>query len=383
MVPARQRFFITLSCTVQDNRLRIRSSNLLLALGLALLAACSNAAAVNDGTGVPPATCTFKNPIDVGADPWVIRSGAYYYLVESRDNGIYVYKSSSLTSLKQNGVKVWRAPATGWNETNIWAPELHRIDGLWYVYYAGGRRHANGSDAPFTSQRAGVLQSTADDPQGSYVDKGMLYTGSDIQSGTGHVWAIDLTVGSINGQLYAVWSGWEQNNTLTDRIPQNLYIARMSNPATISTNRVRIATPTESWERGTELDLQEGPAFLERAGQQFIIYSTRESWLLAYKLGQLRLTTPTADPLDPASYVKSGPVFTGTNDVYGVGHASFTKSPDGAEDWIVYHSKADPSPGWNRVIRTQKFTWNTDGSPNFGTPSATGESIAMPSGQCN
>jgi len=80
--------------------------------------------------------------------------------------------------------------------------------------------------------------------------------------------------------------------------------------------------------------------------------------------------------------MKTGPVFTGTNDVYGVGHASFTKSADGTEDWIVYHSKVNPVPEWERVIRTQKFTWNTDGSPNFGIPTASGEATPMPAGQC-
>jgi GH43 family beta-xylosidase len=350
--------------------------------GLVLLVACSNAVGVNDGNGVTPARCTFRNPIETGADPWVVRSNGFYYLIESRDNGIWVYKSASLTSPKQNGVRVWSAPTAGWNETNIWAPELHNIDGLWYIYYAGGRRHANGSDAPFTNQRAGVLQSSSADPQGSYIDKGMLYTGDDIQADTGYVWAIDMTVHRLNGQLYAVWSGWDRNNTVTDRTPQNLYIAGMSSPTSISTNRVRISMPVESWENTNELDLQEGPTFLERAGQTFIIYSTGESWLPTYKLGQLRMTS-SANPLDPASYAKSGPVFTGTTDVYGVGHASFTKSPDGSEDWIVYHSKVAQTPGWNRVIRAQKFTWHADGSPNFGTPVPTNEATPMPAGQCS
>jgi GH43 family beta-xylosidase len=48
----------------------------------------------------------------------------------------------------------------------------------------------------------------------------------------------------------------------------------------------------------------------------------------------------------------------------------------------VYHSKVDPSPNWNRDIRTQQFTWNADGSPNFGIPVPAGQSIALPSGQC-
>ena len=345
------------------------------ACALAILVACSG------GTVAPPppppvAGCTFSNPIDYGADPWVIRHDGSYYTVESANGGIWVYRSSSLTQPKQNGVRVWTPPDTGWNRTNVWAPELHFINGKWYIYYAAGR-----SGPPFTEQRAGVLESATADPQGAYADRGMLYTGDSVATGAHNVWAIDLTVHEINGALYAVWSGWLDNAT-TDRTPQHLYMARMSNPWTIATNRVHISAPTADWERGTELDLQEGPEFLENAGQLFIIYSTRESWLPAYKLGQLRLRAPLTDPMNPDSVVKTGPVVTGTADVYGVGHASFTVSPDGSENWIVYHSKLDPAPGWNRVIRTQKFGWNADGSPNFGTPTPPGAMLKMPSGQC-
>ncbi|HEX2722037.1 MAG TPA: glycoside hydrolase family 43 protein [Gemmatimonadaceae bacterium] len=346
-----------------------------LGLTLLVLAACTSPAGVLPPPP-PPTTCTFTNPIGTGADPWVVKSGSFYYLVESRDNGIYVYKSETLTSPKQNATQVWAAPDTGWNRTNVWAPELHPIDGRWYIYYAAGR-----SGPPFISQRAGVLQSVGSDPQGQYVDKGMLYTGDNIGADPENVWAIDLTVSRINGQLYAVWSGWAKN-AQTDRTPQNLYIAKMSNPWTISTNRALLSTPDATWEKGTELDLQEGPEFLEHAGQEFIIYSTRESWLPEYKLGQLRLKTLTSDPMDRTNFIKTGPVFTGTTGVYGVGHASFTSSPDNTEDWIVYHSKVDPAPGWNRVIRTQKFTWNADGSPNFGTPAASGQTVTVPSGEC-
>jgi len=75
-------------------------------------------------------------------------------------------------------------------------------------------------------------------------------------------------------------------------------------------------------------------------------------------------------------------VFTGAGTVYGVGHASFTTSPDGTEDWIVYHSKVDTLPGWDRVIRMQAFGWRPDRAPDFGTPAPTGSPIRVPSGQC-
>jgi GH43 family beta-xylosidase len=65
---------------------------------------------------------------------------------------------------------------------------------------------------------------------------------------------------------------------------------------------------------------------------------------------------------------------------YGVGHASFTTSPDGQENWIVYHGMQDPTDGWYaRTIRAQKFEWNDDGTPNFPKPGY--GPYAVPSGQ--
>ncbi|HKG90474.1 MAG TPA: glycoside hydrolase family 43 protein [Gemmatimonadaceae bacterium] len=347
-----------------------------LAALLLTAASCSGGGTTENGDNGGGRACTFSNPVVAGADPWVVRHDGFYYSVESTGNAIYVYKSDKLTTLKSNGALVWSAPATGWNRSNVWAPELHLIDGRWYIYYAAGE-----SGPPFIHQRAGVLQSAGDDPQGAYADKGMLYTGDDVASRTDPKWAIDLTVHRIAGQLYAVWSGWEQNAT-TDKTPQHLYIARMSDPMTVGSNRVKISSPVESWERGTELDLQEGPEFLVNGPHTFLVYSTRESWLRDYRLGLLRLTSD-ADPMSPASWTKSsGPVFAGTSDVYGVGHASFTTSPDGTEYWIVYHSKNSTAPGWDRSIRMQKFTWNADGSPNFGMPAQTGQQVAAPAGQC-
>lgn len=223
--------------------------------------------------------CTFTNPLGPGADPWVVRQGSAYYYAESRNNAIWVHKTGWLTTIMNDGVAVWTAPDSGWNHTNIWAPELHYIDGKWYIYYAGGS-----SGPPFITQHAGVLEAATDDPQGAYIDRGMLYTGDDIAGQTNNVWSIDLTVDRVGSQLYAVWSGWEQNAT-TDRTPQHLYIAKMANPYTISSNRAKISSPTASWEIGPELNLEEGPELLFHAGQTFIIYSARESWLPDYRLG--------------------------------------------------------------------------------------------------
>ena len=64
------------------------------------------------------------------------------------------------------------------------------------------------------------------------------------------------------------------------------------------------------------------------------------------------------------------------------GHNGFFKSPDGTEDWIVYHANdaADYGCDGQRSTRVQKIEWNADGTPNFGVPLSTSEEIAAPSG---
>jgi GH43 family beta-xylosidase len=347
-----------------------------IALGL-VLCACGQDLPSADGSAVGPDTssCTFSNPIADGADPWVVRRNDWYYLVESTDGGISVYRSKHLTDLKRNEVRVWSAPEEGWNQDHIWAPELHFVDGRWYIYYAAGR-----AGPPFVHQRSGVLQSAGDDPQGEYRSRGRLYTGDDLSARTENIWGIDVTVGRIDGQLYAVWSGWKQNRD-DDDTPQHLYIAEMKNPWTMGSDRVRISSPKAPWEQGTELDINEGPTLLTHEGDVFILYSTRESWLPAYRMGQLRLEGPSADPLTPENWAKRGPVFQGTEEVHGVGHASFTTSPDGTEDWIVYHTKKTTEPGWDRFIFAQPFTWGESGTPQFGAPAPPGSTLSVPPGQ--
>ncbi len=188
-------------------------------------------------------------------------------------------------------------------------------------------------------------------------------------------------MGRIGGRLYAVWSGWERS-AATDKTVQNLYIAPMANPWTIAGPRHVLTAPNAAWERGPELDLQEGPEFLEHGADTFLVYSTRDSWLPTYELGMLRFKGGAADPLDSASWTKTGPVFQSANGVIGVGHHTFTQSPDGRQDWLVYHAKTTAAPGWNRVIRMQPYTWRADGTPDFGAPVANARAVSVPSGEC-
>ena len=316
---------------------------------------------------------TFVNPVWDGADPWMVKKDSFYYYCYTENNAIKVSKSRIMTERK-NIETVWVAPESGWNKNHIWAPELHYVDGRWYIYYASGR-----AGPPFIHQRSGVLRSEGEDAHGPYEETGMLYTSDHPENKTA-VWAIDVTLLHHQGQLYAIWSGWKENAE-TDQTPQHQYIAPMSDPHTLSGPRVKISSPERSWETGGPLDINEGAEVLKTDTSVFIIYSCRESWLKKYRLGQLKLKSYDADPLKPENWIKSGPVFRGTDEVHGTGHASFVNSPDGTENWIIYHSKKSTEPGWNRDIRMKQFHWNKDGSPDFGEPVPAGVPLARPSGE--
>ena len=320
------------------------------------------------------AATTFTNPVWDGADPWLTKHNESYIYCYSAKNSIILSRSKEMT--RRGELKtIWSAPPTGWNKSCVWAPEIHWIGKRWYVYYAAGE-----SGPPFIHQRTGVLRSKSRDVFSDYEDMGRLYTGDNPEDPSSNIWAIDMTILQHKGKLFAIWSGWNKQEA-TDATPQHLYISEMENPYTLKGKRVKLSSPAESWETGGPLNLNEGPEILKKGEKVFVVYSCRESWLVEYRLGMLQLVNPDGNLLDPANWIKKGPVFQGTEQVFGVGHCSFVKSPDDKEDWFIYHSKKSTAPGWQRDVRMQPFTWNPDGTPNFGQPVPAGQPLKLPSGE--
>ncbi len=330
-------------------------------------AALSTAINISIQADEPARVSNFYNVIAPrGADPWVFRhaDGWYYGLVTTGSN-VTLTRSRTISALGAGERKVVYVPPSGMK--NLWAPELHRLDRAWYVYVAA-------DDGNNAHHRMFVLENTSDDPfTGAFVLKGKLATDSADH------WAIDGTLLRLKDRPYFVWSGWEG----TKDVAQNLYIAPMANPWTLAGPRVLISRPTLAWERrGGPPSVNEGPQALTHGDDNvFLVYSAAGSWTDHYALGLLTLT-PAADPLKPDSWTKSpSPVFATANGVFGPGHGSFTKSPDGREDWIIYHAAKRSGAGWSRLIRAQPFTWNPDGTPRFGVPCPPNTPLALPGGE--
>jgi GH43 family beta-xylosidase len=324
------------------------------------------------GAGAPVgglASGTFTNPLlDGGADPWVTYDRGYYYYTNTMGDRLQIWKTKDITQLRSAVTKVvWRAPATGPNSASIWAPELHHLGGKWYLYFTGADRAHDDDD----HRHQFVLENSATDPlSGRWVERGMLVTAH-----TG----IDGTVFSDHGQLYFVYSAYIGPNS-------DLIIARMLNPWTLSKTQIDIAQPTFAWEEQGGRQILEGPEFLPgRHGQRILLYSASACWSDDYSIGML-IAAPGKNLLDAASWKKtSEPVFKASpqNGVYAPGHNGLFKSPDGREDWIIYHANSGPGQRCDsrRAPRIQKFTWRDDGLPDFGVPVATGAPLLAPSGR--
>ena len=303
-----------------------------------------------------------------GADPWVLCHNGWFYYTQTTYNNITLWKVKDPADLRTaKSTIIWKPQARTSHSKNIWAPELHRIDGRWYIYFAA-------DDGQNRNHRLFVLQSDADDPMAKeWRFAGPLHTPEDR-------WAIDGTVLRYNRQLHLLWSGWEG----TDNGQQNIYIARMKDPLTVEGPRVLISSPQHTWERHGVIEnpgpddkacvlVNEGPAALVRDGRVLVTYSASGSWTEHYCLGLLWAEAGT-NLMDPASWNKGEqPVFTavgsGAEGTHAAGHNSFFRSADGTQDWILYHANARKGEGWlKRSPRAQPFTWDAAGFPVFGRP---------------
>lgn len=320
----------------------------------------------------PAVTTTFLNPLlPVGPDPWVYQKDGFYYYLHTTGGNVTLRKTAKMSELGSAvSSVVWQPPATGANSRDVWAPELHFFDGKWYIYFTAGPGNCCGG------QRSWVLENASPDPTtNTWVEKGRIYVpGADF-------WSIDMTVFEQGGSRYALWSGHETDASEEQRI----YIAKMSNPWTLTGPRVELSRPTLSWERNGYPPVNEGPEIIRHGAKTILVYSASHCSTDDYALGMLSCAT-TADPMLPASWTKlPTPVLVKNpaNQAFGPGHNGFFTSKDGTQNWIIYHanSQAGQGCGDRRNPRMQPFTWNSDDTPNFGTPVAIGTPLPRPAGE--
>ncbi|MGA4954677.1 glycoside hydrolase family 43 protein [Streptomyces lavendulocolor] len=322
------------------------------------------AASAPAAAAAPPAAA---NPlVRHRADPHILRhtDRAYYFTATAPEyDRIVLRRSRTLRGLATaEEAVVWRRHDSGDMGAHIWAPEIHHIDGSWYIYFAA----APADD--IWKIRMWVLENPARDPfRGTWTEKGRIVTAWDTFS-------LDATTFTHRGSRYLAWAQHEPGTDANTAV----FLSRMAGPLTLSGPQVRLTAPEYDWECAG-FKVNEGAAFIRRGGRVFLTYSASATDS-NYCLGLLTADAG-SDLLDPRSWTKSPrPVFTSsdTTGQYGPGHNSFTVAEDGRTDVLVYHARpykditGDPLDDPNRHTRVQPLRWKPDGTPDFGTPVADG-----------
>lgn len=279
----------------------------------------------------------FQNKLS-SRDPDVIyHNGKYYGCFASENNSLSVISSTTIDGLSTAEPKVvYTAEEGKLYSKELWAPELHVIDGKCYIYVAcdDGNNH---------NHRMYVLENNSADPLETYTLHGKISDSTDK-------WAIDGTVMNHDGKRYFIWSGWEGEINVC----QNLYIAEMKNPYELSSERFLISTPEYDWEKlgatGNIEDpfINEGPYVFTLGGETYLSYSGAGSWCEDYCIAIMKLTG--GNPLDRNSWKKlPTPIFSSNDTVKGAGHCSVIVEGENAHVFFHAWEKDEKIIQWNRV----------------------------------
>lgn len=319
----------------------------------------------------------YDNPfIEQKADPWITKgSDEYYYFTASYpmygsgdSNGyskITLRRSETIEGLQNaEEVTIWDSKNSANIHRYIWAPEIHEINGKWYVYFTGS------TSSNVWGIRPHVLECTGDNimDASSWTESGVFQTveGDDFSFKD---FSLDMTYFENNGIHYVIWA---QKGTASD-----LYMATINpdEPWKLTSKPMLLTTPEYSWERINE-NVNEGPAVIKREGKVFVYFSAAATGV-EYCMGVLAANAD-SDLMNPNSWVKTPyPILT-SDDVpgeYGPGHNSFTVDENG-NDVFVYHARSqecyenkceysnqDPLYDPCRHSRVKNVHWAADGTP--------------------
>jgi GH43 family beta-xylosidase len=298
--------------------------------------------------GQPSSHPVPANPILANADPFITPHpvNGRYLLLATTGHNITVWSGRTIPTAASESTVVFR-PADGLEQ--IWSPTLWQMAGRWWIYFTA--QQPGGAHAIY------VLESDTADALGSYTFRGPLDLGRP---------AIDPSILTLKGVNYLMYVS-------VDRGENAIQMVRMTSPMQPAGPSSVIAEPEYPWERGAgstrTYPVDEGPTALYHEGKVFVVFSASDTASPLYCLGLL--TYGGGDPLDRRSWKKSDrPVFSAApaNRIYGPGRGTFAYAADGSA-WLLYAAKTTDAPGTsNRQTRAQRFTWNRDGTPNFGSP---------------
>lgn len=192
----------------------------------------------------------FRNVVRGAApDPAVVYAQGFYHMTYTSSDHIEIVRSRTLSGLLIGKVRtVW----TDANETRnafMWAPEIHQIDSVWYIFYSSGAQPNTTADCRDTCRTRVLRGCRAGSPfYCNYKHRADLLPPSDKQGGSdgNDAFAIDGTFLEIPGRgRYHVVSAYN------DQAVQAIQITELNTRNWTVSGWNVISEPEQEWEQNT------------------------------------------------------------------------------------------------------------------------------------
>jgi len=321
----------------------------------------------------------YANPfITERADPYIVdgENGYYYFTASypaygSVDKGydrIVLRCSQEIAGLASAEEKtIWKAHSSGIMAKHIWAPEMHKIGGKWYIFFAAGASSDVWAIRPY------VLRCEGDNP---YLDEWtecgqMQASAGDTDSFTS--FSLDMTYFENNGRHYVIWAEIKGDSSL--------FMAEIdpSEPWKLTSKPILLTKPEYDWELVNHR-VNEGPAVLKTDKKVYVYFSASGTGS-EYCVGRMEADI-SSDLMNIKSWKKLDKPVLSTADLVGEsgpGHNCFVKDTNG-DTLFVYHARptshinkacgtyaSDPLYDPCRHTRIRKVSFNSDGEPVINT----------------
>lgn len=279
----------------------------------------------------------YDNPfIKERADPYIVdgENGYYYFTASypaygSVDKGydrIILRRSNTVGGLASAEEKtIWKAHSSGILSKHIWAPEMHKIGGSWYMFFAAGASDDIWAIRPY------VLKCDGEPFTGNWTECGQMQASSgDSESFKG--FSLDMTYFENNGRHYVIWAEIKGDSSL--------FMAEIdpSQPWKLISKPIMLTKPEYNWEKVNNR-VNEGAAVLKTDKKIYVFFSASGTGS-EYCVGRLQADI-NSNLMDISSWTKlKEPVLQTADlkDQSGPGHNCFVRNEKG-DLLIVYHAR--------------------------------------------
>ena len=316
-----------------------------------------------------------QNAADYFVSPYrqISHIGDPYVLYDEASGKYYMYcTGGKFRCWSSDTFKSWTELGDAYTETeksfgtqNYWAPEVYKWNGAYYMVYSAARK-VEGSLSS-TGLRHSIGLAKADNPAGPFTD---VY---DHPLFAPDYSVIDASLlFDDDGKIYLFYARDCSENVVNGKKTSQVFGIELASDLSGTVGEpVLLATPTAAWElKSGSTVWNEGPCVFKQNGIYYLLFTANYYASASYSVGYATASSP----LGTYTKAAENPVLIGDGKkTSGTGHCSVTRSPDGSELYIVYHSHADvtqtTNPVANRTPCFDRLVIRPDGSLAVSGPS--------------